>query len=258
MTKSNKGLISVVMPAYNADKFLEDSVKSVLSQTYTNIELIIVDDCSTDTTYTIMRKLSKKNDSIHILQNPSNSGVAKSRNLGIENAKGDWIAFLDSDDMWEKTKLEKQLALLCKIPQATLIYTGVKYIDEQGNNYNYSYSVPERTTYHELLKQNIIACSSVLVKKEVILRYKMQNDDLHEDFISWLLILKEDTYAYGINEPLLVYRISKTSKSGNKKKSVLMTYKVYRFIGLMFIQSVYYLCFYMYRNYVKYKNIQNS
>ena len=115
--------ISIITPAYNCEKYLEQSVDSVLSQTWQDWELLIIDDCSKDNTYALMQKLAKKDERIRILQNPQNSGAAATRNNGVRQAAGEWIAFIDSDDLWEPDKLEKQMALLLKIPEAALVFT---------------------------------------------------------------------------------------------------------------------------------------
>ena len=116
--------ISIITPAYNCEKYLEQSVDSVLSQTWQDWELLIIDDCSKDNTYALMQELAKKDERIRILQNPQNSGAAATRNNGVRQAAGEWIAFIDSDDLWEPDKLEKQMTLLLKIREAALVFTG--------------------------------------------------------------------------------------------------------------------------------------
>lgn len=171
---------------------------------------------------------------------------------------GEWIAFVDSDDMWEKHKIEKQLYFANK-EKADLIYTASAFIDEDGNPYSHIMNVPETVSYRELLKQNIISCSSVLIKKEHMQGLKVPSDKIHEDFATWLMILRDrNINTYGINEPLLIYRISKNSKSGNKKKAVLMTYGVYKYVGLNIFQRLYYLSHYILRSLKKYRRIKSS
>lgn len=253
-------LISVVMPAYNAEKYIEKSIQSVLNQTYKNIELIIVNDCSKDKTEDIIEKYCKQDARVRKYTNQINSGVSFSRNFGVEQANGEWIAFLDSDDIWKEEKLQKQIDLLKREKmQPVLVYTGSSFIDENDNPYSYVRQVPETVSYKRLLNQNVISCSSVLAKKEVLSSIKMEHDKMHEDFLVWLKILKNfDICAYGINEPLLVYRISKNSKSGNKIKAAKMTYMVYKHMKLNIFQRAYYMIQYTIRSLIKYRNINKS
>ncbi len=256
-----KRLVSIVMPAFNAAASISESIDSVLGQTYRDWELIIINDCSCDATADIVRGYREKDSRIVILTNGENQGVSSTRNRGVREAKGDWIAFLDSDDLWTPDKLERQMRLV-QGEQANggmpdLVFTGSAFIDSSGRPADYHLEVPERISYHELLKQNLISCSSVLVRKELVLKYPMEHDDMHEDYAVWLQILKNGGHAYGINEPLLIYRLSQSSKSGNKKKAAVMTYRVYRFMGLNPVQSFYYFCWYAYRNLKKYHAIRH-
>ena len=160
--------------------------------------------------------------------------------------------------MWESDKLEKQMKIMKNNPDVGLTFTATQYIDETGKKYSYILDVPKTITYKQLLKQNVISCSSVLVKKEYIKKYKMQDDTMHEDFAVWLQILKEKILAVGINEPLLLYRLSKKSKSSNKLKSAKMNLKVYKFLKLNFIQRIYYMSIYTFKNLNKYKKIRKE
>ncbi|MGI6745549.1 MAG: putative teichuronic acid biosynthesis glycosyltransferase TuaG [Firmicutes bacterium ADurb.Bin300] len=227
--------ISVVMPAYNAESFIEDAVNSVLAQTFEDYELIIIDDCSGDNTYEMIEGFARKDSRIRVYRNEKNSGVSFTRNFGISVARYKWIAFLDSDDMWRPKKLEKQLELLKEHPNAIITYTGSSFIDFEGTPFSYNLPAVPVITYKELLKHNLLSCSSVMVKKDVIKRIKMAHDKMHEDYSAWLQILREYEYAFGINEPLLVYRISKNSKSANRIKSARMIYNSYRYVGYNFI-----------------------
>lgn len=247
--------ISVIMPAYNAEKYISEAINSVIGQSYPNWELIIIDDSSKDSTLDIIKELLKKDERIILLQNKDNKGVSYSRNLGIKKAKYNWIAFLDSDDIWTEDKLYKQVEALNDNTQMDLIYTGSAFINRMGDYSSYILSVPMRITYYELLKQNLISCSSVLIKKELLEKYEMKYDDMHEDFAVWLQILKAGYKAMGVNEPLLIYRLSDNSKSSDKRKAAMMTYKVYRYLKLSYISSVYYLGWYSVKNIKKYRMI---
>ena len=223
--------ISIIMPAYNAAPFIGAAVESVLNQTFDDFELIIIDDCSKDETPAIIRSYALRDTRIIFLRNPENVGVSKTRNYGIAQARGEWIAFLDSDDMWRPDKLEKQINLLDEHPEVQISYTASSFIDYAGNPFNYVLPAEAKTTYRTLLRMNLMSCSSVMVRKDVISQVKMADDRMHEDYSAWLQILREVPYAYGINEPLLIYRLSKNSKSSNRIKSAKMIYASYRHVG---------------------------
>lgn len=248
-------LVSIIMPSYNSSRYIEDSIKSIVTQSYKNWELLIIDDGSTDESVNIIMNFCKTDKRIKLYKNRVNKGVSKTRNLGIDKAKGNWIAFLDSDDIWEKTKLQKQIDFYKKTGSG-FIFTGAKYIDENGQLYKGVFEIPEIVSYKNLLSQNVITCSSVLIKRDIIGEHKMERDDIHEDFAFWLKILKEVNYAYGINEQLLIYRICKNSKSGNKIKSLIMAYKTYKYMGINSIVAVFYMQIYILKNLKKYSIIK--
>ena len=253
-------MISIIMPAYQAEKTIADSIRSVLAQSFQDWELIAIDDCSTDNTCGLLEELKKSlpretGEKIRLIKKQKNTGVSESRNLGAEMAQGDWIAFLDSDDLWAADKLEKQMQLLDKNPDAGILFTGSAFIRENGERSSYVLQVPEEITYRRLLRQNLISCSSVVMRRELFLRHRMQHDELHEDFLLWLKLLKEGVKAYGVNEPLLIYRLSPASKSGNKLRAARMTWRVYRHMGLGLGTSLSCLMSYTLRNTLKYRRI---
>lgn len=220
--------VSVVMPAYNAERTISEAIISVLNQTFTDFELIIINDCSKDSTERIVKDLVQNDKRIILLQNKKNSGVSFSRNFGVSIAQGEWIAFLDSDDIWRTDKLEKQLDIIKKHTNAVLSYTASAFIDSEGNPSGYVMEAEEKTTYSTLLRRNLVSCSSAMVKASVMKKIQMPSDKMHEDYYVWLTILKADQYAYGVNEPLLIYRLSSKSKSSNRVKSAKMIYNTYR------------------------------
>ena len=251
---NNKALVSIVMPAYNCEKYVVEAINSILAQTYRNWELLVLDDGSKDNTLRIIEEFSQKDSRIKALPNGKNIGVSATRNRGIELATGEWIAFLDSDDMWKPEKLEKQFEIVEK-EAAEFLFTGSSYINEEGEAYKEIFEVPEKITYKKLRNQNVISCSSVLVKKKYFEHIKMEKDEMHEDYAVWLRILKTGVTAFGVNEPLLIYRISRNSKSGNKMKTVKMTYKVFRFVGINPFGSAYFMLRHVIASVGKYKRI---
>lgn len=241
-------LISIVMPAYNAAQYIEQSIESVLKQSYTNWELIIVDDCSIDDTYKIVEKLCLNEKRIKLFRMNENSGVAMARNFAISMSRGKYIAFLDSDDLWLPDKLEKQLNLMQE-KKAVISYTAYRQfsMEKVGN----LVSVPEQVTYKQLLKGNVIGCLTVMLDKERLGNLQMKKAR-HEDYILWLDILKQGNTAYGLQEDLARYRKSETSLTSNKKRSALWTWQVYRqHQELSFFASIYYFIFYVCKGLLK-------
>lgn len=242
-------LVSVIMPAYNCEKYIGEAIGSVLIQKVP-LELIIIDDNSNDKTAEEIKEFQGDSRIIYI-RNEHNMGVAASRNKGMELAKGKYIAFLDSDDYWTSDKLQKQMTLM-EEKKAVLSSTGRELMDEEGRLSGKIIGIKEEITYKQLLKGNSLNTSGVMVLAEVARKYPMEQEHLHEDYIMWLSILKEYGKAYGINEPLLKYRVMKGTKSANKLKSAKMTFGVYRYMGLNMFQSCYYFCFYAVRGLLKY------
>jgi teichuronic acid biosynthesis glycosyltransferase TuaG len=224
------------MPAYNAEKTIKASVESVLNQTFTDFELIIIDDCSTDGANAICTVYAEQDKRIRIIKNEKNKGVAFSRNRGINEAQGEWIAFLDSDDLWMPEKLEKQLAFITETG-ADISYTSSAFIDADGRRMNYIMNAERELTHSMLLRKNLMSCSSVVVRREIMQEIKFEEGPIHEDYAVWLRIVRDTGAAYGLDEPLLVYRVSKSSRSGRRFKSGMMVYRTYRITGYGAIYS---------------------
>lgn len=227
-------LVSVIMPVHNGEKYIKEAVDSVFIQNVP-LELLVIDDGSTDHTREVLAAYMGREDFLY-LKNKNNMGAASSRNKGVAQAKGKYIAFLDADDLWEKGKLEMQLKLLEQTGYV-LCSTGRELINPDGSPAGKYIPVKERITYRELLKHNSINCSSVVIKREAMLAYPMDHDDGHEDYITWLKILRKYRIGAGINQPLLKYRLSEQGKSRNKMKSAAMTYKTYRYMGFGIVKS---------------------
>ena len=244
-----KILVSVIMPAYNCENYIAVAIQSVLAQEVP-LELIIIDDNSSDGTAEVIRSYCQ-DSRVQYVRNEKNMGVAKSRNKGMDMARGKYIAFLDADDYWTEDKLTKQTALM-EEKQAVLSSTGRELMDKDGHLSGKIIGIQEVITYKELLKSNVLNTSGVMVLTQVAKRYPMEQEQIHEDYIMWLSILKDYDNAYGIDEPLLKYRVMRGTKSANKIKSAAMTFKVYRYMGLNVFQAFYYFCFYTVRGFKKY------
>jgi teichuronic acid biosynthesis glycosyltransferase TuaG len=229
--------VSVVVPAYRCAKTVEEAVRSALNGTLREIEVIAVDDGSGDDTPETLERLRTEDARVRVIALSENAGVANARNTGVRAAEAEWIAFLDSDDLWEAEKLARQLET-AERTGASLVYTAAACIDEAGNKTGKVFSVPETVTANGLLKGNDLITSTVLVKKTLAADHPMERSDLHEDLICWYGILKDGAKAVGVNEPLVRYRVSKGSKSGDKKKSARMTWNTYRHLGLGFFRRI--------------------
>lgn len=238
-----KIIVSVVIPAYNSKNTIQAAVDSALLQNV-SLEVIIIDDCSTEDLSDV---LSRYRDvpSVRIVRNEANLGVAASRNKGVSLARGEYIAFLDADDIWRKGKLTRQLRMMKKTG-AVLSATARELMREDGTKTGKIISVPRKVTYQQLLRGNILNCSSIVLKKSVAQEFPMDNDDVHEDYICWLRILRKYGYAVALNEPYLLYRVAKTGKSGSKFHSARLTFQVYRRMGFGWIKSFgYFTCYVM-------------
>lgn len=227
--------VSVVMPVHNGAAFIARALDSVLEQKI-RLEIIIIDDGSTDELMKVLAPYLKQ-PGIRLIRNHHNLGVAESRNKGVRAAAGDYIAFLDCDDWWEPGKLVKQLQLLEKTG-SVLCATGRRLVTPEGRQTDRVIGVKEKLTYRDLLFQNPVNCSSVVIRRDIAAAFPMVHDECHEDYIMWLQILKKYHSACAINEPLLNYRLSDTGKSGSKIQSARMTYKVYRHMGFGIIKSL--------------------
>lgn len=247
------GLISIIMAAYNAEKTIEKAINSVLAQSYQNWELIVINDCSKDKTVSIVESIADPR--VRLIHNPVNSGVSVTRHRGVEEAKGEWLAILDSDDAWEPEKLEKQVQRQIE-KNADLLFTASSFMNADGEPIDWVLHAPEQIDYRTLLKQNLVSNSSVLVRKALYQAHELQGDGMHEDFACWLRILKTGVKAYGVDEPLLIYRISATSKSGNKLKAAKMNWNTYRAVGLNVFEAGYYMVWYTVNGLKKYKNLK--
>lgn len=253
--KQTAGTISVVIPCYNCQQYIGATLTSVLEQTLSPTEILVIDDGSTDGTMSVVEAFRQQDSRIQVYTNERNRGVSFSRNRGVELARGEWIAFLDSDDQWAPDKLEKQMTFL-RENNSVFGFTGSAFVDESGGAYSGVLEVPETVDRDTLLRQNVISCSSVMIQRELMLRYPMKSDDIHEDFDAWLRILGEVPVAHGLNEPLLIYRMSRNSKSGNKLKSFHMNYKTYRSVGLNPFKATANMYWYTKNGLKKYKNIK--
>ena len=235
-------LVSIVMPVYNTAAYLERTIRSIQAQTVRDWELLIINDASTDASFEILSRLALSDPRLKILNNPSRLGPAASRNRGIEAAAADWIAFCDSDDLWLPGKLERQLAAAWE-SGADMLFSEAYCIDDK-NNVLGRFSVPASLSRSRLLSGNAIKCSTVMVRKDQLLRCPFEHDDLHEDYLCWMRLIDSGCRTLGIQEPLASYRLRQDSRSFQKFRSAAMMWKCYRVLGLPAWEKP--ICFFRY------------
>ena len=179
-------------------------------------------------------------------------GAARSRNRGVKESRGKYIAFLDADDWWEKGKLREQIEVM-ELTGCVICSTGRELMQPDGRTTGKYIPVNERITYRDLLKHNSINCSSVLLRREDAIAFPMEHDDSHEDYITWLKILRKGGFAAGINKPYLKCRLSEGGKSRNKLRSAAMTYQVYKYMGYGKLKSLIFFVSYAFHGVWKYR-----
>jgi len=219
-------LVSIITPCYNSADFIVPTLQSVLEQTYPNWELIVIDDCSKDNTFEIVEGFAQQHHNIKLVRLPQNGGVANARNVGLEHVNGKYVAFLDSDDIWLKEKLAKQVAYM-EDQNLSMTFCAYHRIDEEGNIISRKIAAPDIINYKRLLFHNLIIFSTSLTLRSIIgdLKFKKAG---HEDWIFWLDLFKKSVIGHGINEALVLYRIRKGSVSANKLKVIGYTWKLLR------------------------------
>lgn len=252
MNKQND-LVSIIMPAYNASRFLPDAIESVMAQSYDAWELIVVDDCSKDDSVSVIQRYCERDGRVKLLRNSENTGPAITRNNAINNAAGRYIAFLDSDDVWHPEKLRKQIDAMTD-QDYVFTYTAYHRISEDGAVAGRTIDVPVRLTYRQLLRNTAIVTSSVVLDISEIGRIQMK-DTYYDDFACWLDVLRRGFAAYGIQDDLVRYRVASTSVSRNKLNSAIKVWDTYRSIErLGLVTSMWSFFGYAYHAYQKYRN----
>ncbi len=234
-------LVSIITPSYNSSNYIESCVQSVIDQTYTNWEMLIVDDCSSDDSFYKIQLIASKDTRIKIFQNSQNIGAANTRNIALKKARGKFIAFLDSDDMWNKDKLDKQINFML-LNNIAFSYTAYEMITDTSLNVFKVIKAPKKMHYHSYLKNTIIGCLTVVLDREKIGDFEMPNIRSSHDMALWLSIMKRGYDAFGLDINLAQYRILPNSNSSRKLKAAKDVWLVYRNIeGLSFVYSLW--CF---------------
>lgn len=221
-----EGLVSIITPAYKAEGLIGETIRGVQAQTHENWELIVVDDRSPDGTAEVVTRFAREDSRIRLIVQEQNAGPAEARNRALDEAKGQYVAFCDADDVWQPDKLEIQLARMVETG-APMSCTAVRRISEDGSKVGRLIEVPESVTYRRLLKDTVIFTSSVLIDRDQVGDIRMTKT-FYDDFVLWLSILKPGRCALGVNLDLLRYRVVGNSYSRNKKKSAYWVWRTYR------------------------------
>lgn len=235
-------LVSIITPTYNCADYIERTIESVQKQTYENWEMIIVDDCSTDETKKIVERISEKDNRVKYYCLEKNSGAAVARTRAMQLASGDYMAFLDSDDIWMPNKLEMQLIFM-KNNNYSFTATAYEQIDEDDNLLGKTINVPKKVDYNRLLLDCPVGNSTVMYSVKNMGKFEVPNIRKRNDDALWLTMLKKEKYIHGMPDVLMRYRIRKNSISSNKFKVIKYHWILYRDIEhLSVLRSVFHIC----------------
>lgn len=248
-------MVTVIMPAYNAAAFIQQAIESVLGQTVSDLELLVIDDGSADNTCDIVRALSQKDQRVRLLVNEKNLGAGGTRNRGLSLSKSTYTALLDSDDCWKPQMLQKLIGCI-EQTGADLAYCSYELVDEAGKKVCNDFIVPPKTDFESSAVRNVISCSSVVFTRSVVDRYRFPEDVYHEDIALWFKMLRDGIVANGVPEVLASYRQRSGSKTSGKLKTAVLRWSVYRkYLGLSVFKSAGFMIRYAWYGLRKYKRI---
>lgn len=252
-SNKQKPICSIILPVYNSVRYLNSTITSVVQQTMTDFEVLAIDDCSTDESLRMLYRWAEKDRRIQVFRNAKNQGVAEMRNRGIQLAKGEYIAFLDSDDSWHCDKLEQQIRLLEQTGY-DFCCTAYAMFDEQGQRIKNRMLSRQTIMLEDLLRENYICCSSVLLRSQLAKQHSMDGTYAHEDYVYWLELLQSGARGCVLNKCLTSYRLAQTSRSANKIKAAQGRWQVYRrYLGYGVFRSGWYFVQYAVNGVRKYK-----
>lgn len=251
--KEGSPLVSIITPVFNAIPFLEETVKSVIKQSYTNWEWILVNDCSEDQSWDFLKRLADEDSRFVLLENEKNIGQGKSRNKAIKEARGKFLAFLDADDIWAEDKLMIQITLMLQ-KKLSFCHTSYGYIDERGIPIKETFQVTSGpVTYEDLLKRTEISCLTAIYDASELGKFYMTDGRTKEDYALWLDILRSGVTSYGINQELAYYRQHGKSTTSKKHKLILDHYKfLRRHQRLSVFNAMKYTGFWMFNGFIRY------
>lgn len=251
-------MVSVIMPAFNSEKFIETAIRSVINQTFIDWELLVIDDGSVDSTCAIVERLAAEDERINLIRNEMNVGVARTRNRGFELCRGAYVALLDSDDVWHPEKLERQV-FVAERTGVDIVYCSYRMLDDRGNKIYDDFSVPVTTDFESSLTKSVISCSTAFLRREVVDKYRFVTEFYHEDLVLWLQILRDGHTACGIVDVLADYRVREGARASNKIQSAIHRWKIYRkYLCLPISKSLMLLSKYAFLGIRKYKKCRMS
>lgn len=242
MNLNSSSLISIVCAAYNSKNYITETINSVLNQDYENWELLIIDDCSTDDTFQIVESEAKNDHRIRTFRNIANSGSGFSRNIGIKNAKGNYLTFIDSDDLWDSDFLSSSLKFQSENGY-DFTFASYRRLNEDLVEILAPFIVPKKVSYKDMLKTGSISCLTAFININQLGKNYMPQIRKRQDYVFFLSYLKQIDYAYGIKDVLASYRIRKNSISRNKFDAMKYIWIVYRDIEKLSLFRSLYLMF---------------
>lgn len=230
-------IVSVITPVYNGEKTIDKTIESVINQTFSDFELIIVDDISNDETINIIKSYQEKDSRIKLYILNKKGGASGARNYALKKAKGKYIAFLDSDDLWKSDKLEKQVKFM-EDNNIYFSYTDYSYIDCIGNDLNKYRKCPKKVSYYRMLLGDSVGCLTVVYNRKAVGKIKIPELKKRNDYALWCVILKKVRVGYKYNEILSMYRKNNQSlSSGRKYKLLKYHYQMHREVNNLNIVS---------------------
>ncbi len=249
-----ENLVSVITPVYNGERFVGQTIESVLAQTYPHWEMLIVNDGSSDNSETIVCRYANQDPRIRYFYQ-SNKGSASARNHGLLEAKGRYIVFLDADDYWDSTFLEEQLQFMQE-KKAQLVTASCRRVDEQGKEVLRPWIVPARMNYYDTLKTCSLPCLTTMIDRTKLhdVYFHEELHSLRDDYVLWLSLLKQIDYAYGNTRVLASYRLNAQGATARKYKVIIPQFLVYyRIEKLGLCRSIYYWVHWAINGYLKYR-----
>lgn len=247
-------IVSIITPCFNSEKYIAETIQSVLNQTFQNWEMIIIDDGSTDRTKEIITDFIKIDLRIQLFPLDKNSGAAKARNLGINQASGHYMTFLDADDIWFPDFIENSIKTIDEVG-IHFVFSSYKRANEKLEFVYSDFIVPQKVSYSSILKSNSISCLTAFIDIKTLGKKTMPEITKRQDMGLWLQYLKEIPFAYGIQDAKAIYRIRKNSLSRNKTNLLRYQWQFYREIEkLNFFESSYYMLHWIIRGLIKYCN----
>lgn len=243
-------LVSIIIPAYNVEKYIVETMESVRLQTYPHWELLVVEDGSSDNTAAVIEEYirDKEEERIRLIRQPANMGAAKARNRGVQEALGRYIAYLDGDDLWRPNKLERELAFMQE-KDAAFAFTGYEFADENAKGLGKVVRVPRTLTYKEALKNTTIFTTTVMFDTKKIPKDMLEMPVIKsEDTALWWKVLRNGYVAHGLDENLVLYRRAGKTLSSNKIEAIRRIWNLYRKAeGMSVVNSAYHFCFWAVR-----------